>query len=219
MAYHYFIFDLDGTLAYTIGDLCAAMNGMLSYFGWRTITEEEALQNINFGARQFVRGCLPEEYRENETMVDLAFAKYAECYGKGYLNTTHLYPDIAEGVAYLKEKGARLAVFSNKQDAQTKALCQKLFPPATFDVVMGFNGAFPHKPAPDGALAIAIAFGCRPEEVAFVGDSDVDMKTAQNAGMHPIGVSWGYRSKELLLSCGAEKILSDLRDIQDLIEG
>ncbi len=218
MAFQYYIFDLDGTLAYTIGDLCSAMNGMLSHFGWRTITEEEALRNINFGARQFVRGCLPEEYRENETMVDLAFAKYAECYSQGYLKTTHLYPYIAKGIAYLKEKGAHLAVFSNKQDAQTKAICAKLFPEGTFDIVMGYNGAFPHKPTPDGALAIAIAFGCRPEEVAFVGDSDVDMKTAQNAGMHPIGVSWGYRPEELLLSCGAEAILSSLEDIKNLID-
>jgi len=218
MAFHYYIFDLDGTLAYTIGDLCAAMNGMLSSFGLRTITEEEALRNINFGARQFVRGCLPEEFRENETMVDLAFAKYAECYSRGYLNTTHLYPGVAEGAAFLKARGARLAVFSNKQDAQTKAICAKLFPGDTFDVVMGHNGAFPHKPSPDGALAIAIAFGCRPEEVAFVGDSDVDMKTALNAGMHPIGVSWGYRPTELLLSCGAERILTSLADIRKMIE-
>ncbi len=217
MAFRYFIFDLDGTLAYTISDLCAAMNGMLSHFGWRTITEEEALRNINFGARQFVRGCMPEEYRENETMVDLAFAKYAACYSEGYLNTTHLYPDVAEGVGYLKGKGARLAVFSNKQDAQTKAICAKLFPEGTFDIVMGHSGAFPHKPSPDGALAIAFAFGCRPEEVAFVGDSDVDMKTALNAGMHPIGVDWGYRPKELLRECGAEEILTSLVDWKRMI--
>ena len=217
MSYRYFIFDLDGTLAYTIGDLCAAMNEMLSHFGWPAITEEEALRNINFGARQFVRGCMPEEYRENETMVDLAFAQYVASYAQGYLKTTHLYPNVAEAVAYLKANGARLAVFSNKQDAQTKAICAKLFPEGTFDLALGFNGAFPHKPAPDGALAIAIAFGCRPEEVAFVGDSDVDMQTAKNAGMHPIGVNWGYRPKELLLACGAETILSTLDDFKNLI--
>jgi len=213
----YFIFDLDGTLAYTIGDLCSAMNGMLRHFGWRQITEEDALANINFGARQFVRGCMPAEYREDEALIDRAFAKYSECYAKEYLKTTHLYDGVAEGVAYLKARGAKMGVFSNKQDAQTKAICEKLFPADTFEIVLGNNGIFPHKPSPEGALYVAEVLGARPEEIAFIGDSDVDMRTAINAGMHPVGVAWGYRPKELLLSLGAETILSSLEDIKNLI--
>lgn len=217
-AHRHFIFDLDGTLAYTIGDLRSAMNGMLRHFGWREISEEEALQNINFGARQFVRGCMPEAYREDEGMVDRAFAKYSECYAKEYLKTTCLYPGVGEGIAYLKAQGARMAVFSNKQDAQTKAICEKLFPADTFAIVLGNNGVFPHKPSPEGALYVAEVLGVRPEDIVFVGDSDVDMKTAANAGMHPVGVSWGYRPKELLLSLGAETILTSLEDIENLIK-
>ena len=213
----HFIFDLDGTLAYTIGDLQSAMNGMLRHFGWREITEEEALRNINCGAKQFVRGCLPLEYQEDEAMLERAYAKYSECYGKEYLKTTHLYPGVAEGIAYLKERGARLGVFSNKQDAQTKAICRALFPDETFDIVLGNNGVFPHKPSPEGALYVAEILGADPGEIAFIGDSDVDMKTAANAGMHPVGVAWGYRPKELLVSLGAETILTSLEDMQNLI--
>lgn len=215
--YQYFIFDLDGTLANTLGDLCSSMNGMLRYFGWREITEEDILANINRGVRWLVQGCMPAEFREDEALVEAAVAQYSECYAKEYLTTTHLYEGVAEGVAYLKAHGAKMGVFSNKQDVQTKAICEKLFPADTFEIVLGNNGVFPHKPSPEGALYVAEVLGARPEEIVFVGDSDVDMKTAANAGMHPVGVAWGYRSKEMLLSLGAETILSSLEDIQNLI--
>ena len=216
-AHSYFIFDLDGTLAYTLEDLCSAMNRMLRFFGLREISAEETLKNINFGARTFVRGCLPEELRENEDLVDRAYAKYSEFYAEEYIKTTTLYPYVSEGIQYLKEHGAKLAVFSNKQDVQTKAICEKLFPAGTFEIILGHNGQFPHKPSPEGALYIAELLGGKPEETVLVGDSDVDMKLAANAGIHPVGVAWGYRPKELLLQLGAEKILNSLEDFKALI--
>ena len=213
----HFIFDLDGTLAYTIGDLTASINRMCLHFGWPTITEEEALRNINFGARAFVRGCMPADLREDETAVYRAFRVYSDIYATTYLNTTCLYPGVAEGIAFLKEQGAQLAVFSNKQDAQTKAICEKLFPSDPFFLVWGHSGDYPHKPAPDGALAIAERFGVDPNEVILVGDSDVDMKLAANAGMHPVGVSWGYRPASMLEALGAEAIVTSLDDLKALI--
>ena len=213
----YFIFDLDGTLAYTIEDLRTAMNKTLRFFGWREITTEETLRNINFGAKKFVKGSLPREFQEDEDIVDKAYEKYSEFYSEGYLIDTHLYPFVKEGIEYLKKNGAKLAVFSNKQDTQTKAICNALFPKGTFDIVMGHSGEFPHKPSPEGALYIVSQLGGTPEETVFVGDSDVDMKTAQNAGLHPVGVSWGYRPKELLKELGAEMIIHDASDFEKLI--
>ena len=213
----YFIFDLDGTLAYTIEDLRSAMNRMLRYFGWREVTAEDTLRNINNGARVFVTGCLPEEYRQSEEIIDRAYAKYSEYYAEEYLKTTKPYPAVPEGIAYLKERGARLAVFSNKPDIQTKAICAKLFPEGTFELVLGHNGQFPHKPSPEGALYIAKILGGTPEETVLIGDSDVDMHLATNAGFHPVGVSWGYRPKELLEQLGAEMILYGTEDFKKLI--
>jgi phosphoglycolate phosphatase len=110
-----------------------------------------------------------------------------------------------------------MAVFSNKQDEMTKAICDKLFP-GVFDAVLGGrNGRFEHKPSPEGALYLAEQLGASPDEIAFVGDSDVDMKTAKNAGMHPIGVSWGFRPPELLTKLGAEYIITSLDDFKKLI--
>lgn len=215
--YRYFIFDLDGTLAYTIDDLRAAMNRMLRHFGWREVSAEETLQSINNGARAFVAGCMPPEYRGDGEAVDRAYAKYLECYAEGYLNTTRLYPVIPQGIAYLKEQGAKLAVFSNKQDIQTKQICEKLFPDHPFELVMGHDGRFPHKPSPEGALHIVSVFGASPDETVLIGDSDVDMRLAANAGLHPVGVAWGYRPVALLEQLGAERILRDLDDFKALI--
>lgn len=127
------------------------------------------------------------------------------------------YPAVAGGISYLKSKGARIGVFSNKQDAQTKAICEKLFPAGTFEIVLGHSGEFPHKPSPEGALHIAEVLGGRPDETVVVGDSDVDMRLAKNGGFHPVGVSWGYRPKELLSELGAEMIIEDETGFEGLI--
>lgn len=213
----YFIFDLDGTLAYTIEDLRTAMNAMLRTYNWREVTVADTLKNINNGARVFVRGCMPEEYQNDDRLVDEAFKRYSEFYGQCYLNTTKPYPAVVEGINYLKSHGAKIGVFSNKQDAQTKAICNALFQEGIFEIVLGHSGEFPHKPSPEGALYISGILGGTPEETVIVGDSDVDMRLAANGGFHPVGVSWGYRPKELLCEFGAEMILESLDDFKKLI--
>lgn len=217
MKYSYFIFDLDGTLAYTLEDLRSGMNGMLRHYGMTEVSLDDIIKNINFGSFAFVRGCLPEQYRQDDAFVTEAHTVYSSYYAKCYLDTTVLYPGVGEGIAYLKEHGARLAVFSNKQDKQTKAIVAKLFPESTFELVMGYDGTFPHKPSPEGALHIVTVFGTTPDNVVLVGDSDVDMKLANNAGLHPVGVSWGYRPMEMLTALGAERILTCYKDFIDFL--
>lgn len=211
-----YIFDLDGTIAYTLKDLTTAMNQMLDDLGFKRMTEQDILNNVNCGAKQFVAKCLPKSKQECEETIDLAYSKYREHYNKCYLDTTVPYPNVAEGIKYLRESGLKLAVFSNKSSEQTVPIAENLFPEGTFDIIMGHDGRFAHKPDPAGALYIADFLGLPPELIGFVGDSDVDMHTAENAGMHPFGVSWGYRSPELLKSLGAEKILYTLDDIKSL---
>ncbi len=214
--YRQFIFDLDGTLAYTIDDMRVAVNRAYEACGFPAITVAEALENINFGARIFVTKGLPAAFQGDERVVDAVYEKYCEYYTEEYHKTTHLYPGVAEGIASLKARGARMAVFSNKQDAQTKALCEKLFPRDTFVLALGSGAGFPPKPSPEGARYVASLLGGCPEETVLVGDSHVDMELATNAGMHPVGVSWGYRLPELLLSLGAERILTKGEEIATL---
>ncbi len=213
----YFIFDLDGTLANTISDITAGLNLTMLQLGFPTFGDEKTLQNINRGARELVRGCIPKRYYDDEAFVSRVLKMYTENYSKVYLQSTSLYPSVLEGIRYLRENGAMLAVYSNKQDLQVKEICAKLFPKNTFAVTLGYSGEFPHKPCPDGALYIASLFGAEPFETVIVGDSDIDMRLADNAGMHKVGVGWGYRSGELLLSCGAEMIINGFEDFKSLI--
>ena len=212
------IFDLDGTLCYTIDDLRTAMNAMLAQYGYPQRSVAGILEAINFGAREFVRRSLPEEARANEALVEECFRCYTGHYDLHYLDTTHTYPGIDELIAGLGARGIKLAVLSNKGDSHTKALIARLFPQGSFDVVLGGTDRFPTKPDPSSALWIAGELGAAPDEVLYVGDSDVDMRTACNAGFLPCGVSWGYRPPETLIAAGAEYVVGKPADIAALVQ-
>ena len=201
------IFDLDGTVCYTINDLRTAMNLMLSEFGMPQRSVEDILSAINFGAREFVRRSMPEDAASDPELVDRCFKCYSERYSEHYLDTTTPYDGIPEVITALKKKGIKVAVLTNKGDAHAKALVKKLFGDA-FDIVLGNCDRFPTKPDPSSALWIASELGVAPREVLYVGDSDVDMRTARNAGFFACGVSWGYRDVPTLCSTGASGIAS-----------
>ncbi len=215
--FKYFIFDLDGTLAYTIGDLRNAMNLTFERFGFPPVDDARVLAAINLGTREFVRRCLPESLGDDEELINTVIDTYLDIYDKNCLVYTEPYQYVNDILAYCRENGAKMAVYSNKHDACTRAIVASLFPDI-FDTVLGGGTSLPHKPAPDGALWVASRLGAAPDEVAFIGDSDVDMRTAVNAGMHPYGVSWGYRPPEMLLENGAEGIISDLASFIKIAE-
>ncbi|MBE6708787.1 MAG: HAD family hydrolase [Ruminococcaceae bacterium] len=211
------IFDLDGTLADTLEDLMTAMNGMLRHFGWPERTLEELRSFINRGARVFVARSMPEGSwnNMNDPVVDEAIEVYNGCYDLCFNDKTAPFPGVPEAVARLKDAGLGLGVLSNKQDFFVKPMSEKLFP-GTFDVIRG-QGEYPEKPEPTSAVVTARELGAEPDECVFVGDSDIDMKTAVNAGMYPIGVAWGYREPELLLEAGAAYIADTPEDLAEHI--
>jgi len=212
------IFDFDGTLANTIPDLSTAMNEMLTLNSLPNRNIDQLLLAINYGAREFVRRSLPEEYQDNDAFIDARLIEYNESYSRHYSENTALYDGVAEAVYHLKEQGMKLAVLSNKPDNYTKALISKLFRNDTFDYVLG-QSALPTKPDPTSAYFICGNLDVRPSETIFVGDSHVDMKTAINAKMLPVGVSWGYRSADFLVENGAKITIKsgcDLKNLADL---
>ncbi len=215
--FKYFIFDLDGTLAYTIGDLRNSMNLTFEKYGFSPIDDAKVLSSINLGTREFVRRALPDNVEQDEKFINEVIDYYLEIYDKNCLVYTEPYKYVNDILSYCKEKGAKMAVYSNKHDQCAKRIVEALFPDV-FDVVLGGGTYIPHKPAPDGAYYVAGILGAKPDEVAFIGDSDVDMETALNAGMHPFGVSWGYRPAELLLEKGAEGIITDFESFKRLAE-
>ncbi len=206
------IFDLDGTLAYTIEDITTAINKMLDKLGYDKRTLEEVLGYINKGARNLVRLSLPKSVQDVEFIVDSALGIYEEEYEECFLEKTKAYEDVISMLEHLKDMKVRIGVLSNKQDKFVKPMIEKLFGKDTFNVVMG-QGPFPTKPNPACALHMCKAMGAKPFRCIFVGDSDIDIKTALNAEMTAIGVSWGYRSVEVLKDAGAHYIAECPEDI------
>lgn len=202
------IFDLDGTLLDTLPDLGDAMNRMLSQFGFPQRSRQEHQNAICYGAREFVKRSLPENKRDENT-VNCALSAYRTYYTAACTVCTHPYDGIVALLDRLTDKGVLVAVYSNKPMAQTRQVVQHYFGDISFVSVVGHLDGTPVKPDPTAALAIAEKMDLTPTEIAFVGDSDVDMQTARNAGMLPVGVLWGYRDKETLLSGGAEMLLAD----------
>ena len=199
------IFDLDGTLADTMDDLKTAMNSTLAILGYEPRTKFELLNFINNGSREFVRRSLPTAVQTENFIIDSALEIYGQEYEKCFCDKTRAFTGIYEAVQVLKNEKFKLGVLSNKPDKFVKTIVAKLFGFDAFDFVLG-QSDLPHKPDPASALFVAKMIGVKPNKCIFVGDSDVDIKTAINAGMRSIGVSWGYRSVDLLTETGANYI-------------
>ena len=206
------IFDLDGTLADTMDDIKTAVCSTLSILGYETRTKFELLNFINNGSRELVRRSLPTAVQTEEFIIESALNIYGQEYEKCYCDKTRAYPGVYEALQVLKQHKFKLAILSNKPNKFVKHIVQKLFGVNTFDLVMG-QSAFPHKPDPSSALYIAKTLGVKPNKCIFIGDSDVDIRTAQAADMRSIGVSWGYRSVDLLERTGANYIAENPNQI------
>lgn len=195
------IFDFDGTLANTLPDLKITINLVRECYGLSPVTEEDVLRHVNNHIPRYIELMLPElcdaeKWREAEQT-------YYRIYDDHYLDETVPYDGIPEMLAQLKRDGVRLAVMSNKNHEHVARMVETLFP-GVFDSVWGTIPEVPAKPNPARAFLIAEEFGATMDEIAYVGDSDVDMITAVNAGAYPIGVSWGYRPAECLTENGAK---------------
>ena len=208
------IFDLDGTLADTMDDLKTAVNSTLTILGYETRTKFELLNFINNGSRELVRRSLPTAVQTEDFIIDSALSIYKGEYEKCFCEKTREYVGMGEVLAKLKAQGFRLGVLTNKPDFFAKTIIKKLFGEQAFDFVLGQTD-IPHKPDPAGAFIVAKAMGVKPHKCIFVGDSDVDIKTAQNAGMRSIGVAWGYRSVDLLNETGANFIAENTAEIEE----
>ncbi|MBQ3040738.1 MAG: HAD family hydrolase [Clostridia bacterium] len=217
MASYGVILDLDGTLAYTLDDITTAVNNMLNKLGYKTRTKAEVLKFINNGAKELVRRALPKAVQDVEFIVDSALDVYGQEYAKCYLEKTHLYDGIYKELKELRDAGIKLAVLSNKQDEFVKNVIYTLFDKKFFNFVQGNSSELPAKPDPTSSLYICKQMGVKPQNCIFVGDSDVDVRTAQNAEMISIGVLWGYREESVLKEAGVDFTTENPTDLKEII--
>ena len=210
------IFDLDGTLLNTIGDLAVGCDHMLSLRGLPTHSYEEYCTFVGNGIMRLVERALPEELRTEE-YVKAARRDFVEFYIDNIDNHTVPYEGMVELVEQLQTKGAKLAVASNKFQAGTEKLIRKFFPTIEWVEICGNREGVPLKP--DTALVDMIIekVGVERKNCTMVGDSAVDIQTARNAAIRSVGVSWGFRSREELEQAGADHIADTVEELTTLL--
>ena len=209
------VFDLDGTLTNTMPDLIITISEVREVYGLPPITEEEVLSAVNLSTPEFIKLCmsqLPTEEQKEE-----AVGVYLEHYKNHMVDKTHPYDGIVKLLHKLRDEGKKIAVLSNKDDINVKFICDTFFR-GLIDELWGKRDEYPGKPDPTSAFALMKVLGCEPREIAYIGDSDVDMKTGRNAGFVTVGASWGYRPAEILRETGAEYIVDSAADFGKLVD-
>lgn len=212
------IFDLDGTLLNTIGDLAACCNHMLRQRGLKEHSYEEYCHFVGNGVTRLVERALPESLRTTD-YIAAARKDFVENYYDNIDNYTVAYDGVHELLQRCVDAGATLAVASNKFHSGTNRLIEKFFGDIEFAAIYGNRDGFPLKP--DRAIIDLIMEQCgaTADNTYMVGDSGIDIQTALAAGVHSIGVSWGFREREELVESGAEYIADNTEELFDAIFG
>ncbi len=208
------IFDLDGTLLDTIGDLTTASNNVMKEYGFPVFPEAEIMLKVGNGNRNLMMRCLPEGKKE---LTDEALAKFKKYYAECYMEKTAPYEGVYETVEKLYQKGIKLAVNTNKLNEYCENLIHKNFPGIEFTGIIGNIDGYPLKPDPYAANMLIEKMGLTKEEVVYIGDSEPDMKTARNAGIKSVWVPWGFRSYDQVRDERPDYRVEKPEDLLDLI--
>ena len=208
------IFDLDGTLLDTLKDLANSVNYALREFGYPERTIDEVRRFIGNGVIKLMERATPDGI--DEEAFEKCFNTFRSHYLEHMYDNTKPYEGIMEMLSMLKEKGVKTAVVSNKLHSGVVGLCEDFFG-GQLTSAYGVNTEDERKPQPKNVLRALTDLGVGAEETVYVGDSDVDVQTAKNAGLKCIGVTWGFRSMEELLEAGAEYIAHSAEETADIV--
>lgn len=208
------IFDLDGTLLDTLEDLADSLNHTLEQCGFPKRTKEEIRSFVGNGLRKLVERSLPASASEAD--AERVFDEFNSYYQIHCLDKTAPYDGIVQLLTDLRKQGMQLAVSSNKGDLAVQDLCTQLLH-NQFDMVMGEREGIPKKPAPDSINEILRCLGVMRESAIYIGDSEVDILTAKNAGLDACIVTWGFRDKEYLQAQGASLLASSTNELYHLL--
>ncbi|MBQ4437142.1 MAG: HAD family hydrolase [Clostridia bacterium] len=208
------IFDLDGTLLQTLPDIGGSMNRVLARFGLPEHPLEAYNNMVGNGAWILTERAVGER----RDLMESVYKAYREEYAAHTCDQTHPYDGIPELLEELGKRGLRLTVFSNKDDADVKAVINHYFPDKPFEILRGRLPGVALKPAPDGALLVAEELGLNPDEILYVGDTGTDMDCGHNAHMTTVGVTWGFRKREELIQHKACHIIDRPGELLGIID-
>jgi phosphoglycolate phosphatase len=213
MSYKAVIFDLDGTLVNSLYDLLDATNYALRLFGQQVHSSSALMKMIGDGTRTLISRALAADKQE---LVDKVMAAMREKYIEICLDKTRPYNGLERVLESLKTLRVRMAVLTNKDQKMAEKIVRHLFGD-TFEIIIGGNNGIPVKPEPTSLLQVLKGLDVKPEEALFVGDSNVDVKTAKAAKVKSVGVKWGFRGEAELKEAGADFIIDTPLDLIDLI--
>ena len=211
-----YIFDLDGTLLNTLGDLAAACDHVLLKHGYPTHSYQKYCSFVGNGIRRLVQQALPEDCQTPEAVEPIR-QEFVAYYSENIDHKTHPYEGMVELLTELQQKGAKIAVASNKFHSGTVQLIAKFFPEIDFVEVTGNKEGAPLKPDPMIIEQIIHKASAKLSDTYMIGDSAVDMQTAHNAQIISVGVSWGFRSREELEQNTPNHIVDSVEELRDLL--
>jgi HAD hydrolase, family IA, variant 1 len=205
-----YIFDLDGTLLNTLNDLAASTNHALRMSGMPERTVEQVRMFVGNGVHKLIERAVPEG--TNREQIEAVYDEFRKYYMLHGLDSTNPYDGVPEMLAELKQRGKKMAIVSNKFYAATQELAHHFFS-GIIDVAIGERDTIRKKPAPDTVFEALRMLEVEREGAVYVGDSDVDILTARNAGLPCISVLWGFRDRDFLLANGAMTLVETPLDI------
>ncbi len=214
MKYDAVIFDLDGTLTDTLTDLKNSVNYALEHFGFPERTTEEIRSFVGNGVKRLVFLSVPENTPEE--VAGKCLSTFKEHYAANSLVETQPYDGITDVLKYLRENKIKTAVVTNKMHSAAEDIVKYFFD-GLIDVTVGQIDGVAQKPQPDGVYRALDLLGVSREKAVYVGDSEVDCITAKNADIPCIGVTWGFRDRDILIENGADYIADRPTEIFDYI--
>ncbi len=210
--YDTYIFDLDGTLLYTLGDLAASINHTMRAFKMPEHSEDAVKKMVGNGIKRLIELAIPNGL--DNPQFDDVYQTFMAHYLIHSLDTTKPYDGIMEMLRTLKSKKKKLAVVSNKHCNATEKLCQHFFNDY-ISVAIGESDKIRRKPSPDTVIEAMARLGADRETTVYVGDSEVDIITAKNSGIPCVSVLWGFRDKDYLSQQGATTFIDNPMELTD----
>ena len=207
------IFDLDGTLTETLDSIAFSVRETLEEMGLSDISTELCQSFIGEGARRLMEKSLNAAGDPGYTRIEEAMAIYNRVFDKNCTYNVTPYEGIEEVLQKMKEQNIKMAVLSNKPHGQTVKVVEKIFGDSLIEFVQGQQDDIPRKPSPEAVHMILDRFGVSKEECLYVGDSEVDIQTGINAELTTIGVTWGFRGRELLVKAGAKNLIDKAEEL------
>lgn len=207
------IFDLDGTLLDTLADIGTGANFALCQFGYTGYPVREYRMKIGHGIRKLFRAALPEGTSEEE--LNRVNSVYQQYYPANCTVHTDYFPGTKEFLNFLRDRGIRLAVISNKTEGTSLKIMDHYFSDYDWAFIWGNNGVRPLKPKLEAGQLACEVLGLQPEEILYVGDGDTDMEFASKMGFIAAGVTWGYRDPDQLLAAGADFLVDSFAELQE----